>query len=306
MQTQRVIALTDEQRKTTLKNWFDILELEDIKELVSEKHPSFKKTDVKKYALKAITNFGDYYWVYRGTHKHTKKHYYFCIVHATKFVVLNLRACSAYYPLFKDDIETITGYDMKAIPRLFLCTTYTMAEGVRNHVASDIFPCLYRFMPLPDLYVLIGSKNPDSRFGLAFDYKLTRNPNPRHSNGLEYACIYDTDVIARMLNANEGDIITHKRLLWENGSVYSEIYNRIVKRTPSNLKHILPDGKCFGNMNLNEVETNDTIEDDKTIDKDDEPLEDNQQYEEEDSSDIDYVPEEIQEDDSDDSDDSDD
>ena len=300
MQNQRVIALNDEQRQNTLKNWFELLELEDIKELVAEKHPSFKKTDVKKYALKTITNFGDYYWVYRGTHKQTKKHYYFCIVHATKFVVLNLRACAAYYPLFKDDIEPVSGYDMKAEAQVFLCTTYTMAEGVRSHVASDIFPCLYRFIPLPDLYVLIGSKNPDSKFGLAFDYTITRNGNRRHSNGLEYASIYDTDVIARMFNANEGDIITHKRLLWENGSVYSEIYNRTVKRTPSNLNHILPDGKCFGNMNVNEVDTND-VEDERSITKDDEPLEDPQQYEEDDSSDIDYVPEEIQEeDDSDD------
>ena len=300
MQTQRVIALTDEQRQTTLNRWFDILELEDIKEVVSEKHPSFKKEDVKKYSLKIVTNFGDHYWVYRGTHKKTKK-YYFCIVHATKFVVLNLRACSAYYHMFKDDIDVVKGYDMNAVAQVFLCTTFTVAEGVRTHVPSDIFPCLYRFVPLPDLYVLIGSKNPNSVFGLAYDYSISRDGNTKHSNGLEYASIHDTDIIARMLNANENDVITHKRLLWENGTVYSEIYRRTVRRTSANLNYILPDGKCFGNMNFNDnvPESNEDLvekDNDAIVKEVDEPEEEI----DEDSSDIDYVPEEVQEDDDDD------
>lgn len=296
MQAQKVISLTEEQRNNTLKNWFKILELENVKEIVSEKHPSFSKEDIKRYNLKLITNFGDYYWVYKGIHKHTKKPYFFCIVEAKKFVVLNLRACSAYYHLFKDEIDKVSGYDFNARCQVFLCTTYTIAEGMKSHIAYDVFPCLYRFISLPEIYVLIGSKNPDSMYGLAYDYKINKDITPIHSNGLSYATIYDTDIIARMLNANEGDIISHRRLLWENGTAYSEIYNRCVKRTSSGLSNMLPDGKCFGHMvtegssvsqkeidDKKEDETQDLVEKDSDlIDKDAEdaenPKEDEDDY----------------------------
>lgn len=305
MQAQQVISLNDEQRKTTLSNWFKVLNLEDMKELVAEKHPSFTKEDVRKYNLKIITNFGDYYWVYRGIHKETKKPYFFCIVQATKFVLLNLRACSAYYKLFKDEIDKVNGYDFHARCQVFLCTTFTVAEGMRTHVASDIFPCLYRFMPLPDLYVLIGSKNPDSMYGLAYDYKINTEISTKHSNGLSYASIYDTDVISRMLNANEGDIITHKRILWESGTAYSEIYNRCVKRTSSGLHSILPDGKCFGHM-VYEAEVE---EEHALIEKDedliDAPIKEEGEDDDEDydSDDIDYEPEKDEDENSEDDDD---
>ena len=313
MQAQRVISLNDEQRNNTLKNWFKVLQLEDIKELVSEKHPSFSKEERKKESLKLITNFGDHYWVYKGTHKVTKKPYFFCIVEATKFVLLNIRACSAYYRLFKDEIDKVKGYDFSARCQVFLCTTYTVAEGMRSHVAADIFPCLYRFIPLTDVYVLIGSKNPDSMYGLTYDYKINTEISPIHSNGLSYASIYDTDVIARMLNANENDIITHKRILWENGMAYSEIYNRCVKRTSSSLNAILPDGRCFGHMNGEEASKDETVEDTALVEKDDDLIEkeeDNEMEEQDEedvsSDDIDYVPENEQNEDEDDEDEDDD
>lgn len=296
MQSQRVISLTDEQVKTTLYHWFDVLELEDVKEIVAESHPTFTKEDMKKYQLKLVTNFGDYYWVYRGVHKTTKKPYFFCIVKANKFVALNLRACSAYYKLFKDEIDKVNGYDFKAVCQVFVCTTYTMAEGVRTHVAPDIFPCLYRFIPLPDLYVLIGSKTPNSLFGLAYDYKIERNVPNKHSNGLEYATILDADVVARMLNANEGDIITHKRILWESGTAYSEIYRRCVKRTHAKLSSVLPDGKCFGHV-YNE-KTSDEADDEEAKDEDEgneEIVPEEQNYD--DSSDSDEMGEYVENDD---------
>ena len=102
-----------------------------------------------------------------------------------------------------------------------------------------------------------------------------------------------------MLNANENDVITHKRLLWENGTVYSEIYKRIVRRTSANLNYILPDGKCFGNMNYNdnvpESNEQDLVEKDndaivKEVEEPDEEID-------EDSSDVDYVPEDVHDDD---------
>lgn len=317
MQSQSVIALTDEQRKTTLTHWFELLELEDIKELVSERHPSFKKEIVRKHSLKIVTSFGDWYWVYKGTHKITKKPFFFCIVHATKFVVLNLRACSAYYRLFEKEIDTVEGYDFNARCQVFLCTTYTVGEGLRARIAPDIFPCLYRFIALPDLYVNIGSKTPNSLFGLAFDYKINHEISPTHSNGLSYAVIYDSDVIARMLNANENDVITHRRLLWENGTAYPEIYNRCVKRTASGLNSILPDGKCFGHMYKERIVANDASSID-TKNEDIVDLEDVQEEEDDDSNaqllndedydsdDADYIPEADMEDENDDDESSDD
>ena len=258
MQSQKIITLTDEQRESTLKNWFKVLNLTDVKTLMSERHPDFSKDTIRKYNLKIINNFGDYYWLIRGVNETTKKPYFFCIMDGTKFVALNLRAFSAYYHIFEKEVEPVNGYDFSAECQVFICTTFTLTLTMRQHIPADIFPCLYRFIPLTDLYVMLGSKSPDSMYGLAYDYKLERTPKgvvPKHNNGLEYAIILDTDIGARMLNASENDVVVHKRLLWENGIAYEEEYRRCVKRTSGNLNMVLPDGKCFGNMNYSKTET---------------------------------------------------
>lgn len=253
MQSQKIITLTEEQRESTLKNWFKALNLTDVKVIMSQRHPEFSKEIVRKYNLKVIANFGDYYWLIRGVNATTKKPYFFCIMDGTKFVALNLRAFSAYYHLFENEVEKIDGYDFNAECQVFVCTTFTLTLTMRQHIPADIFPCLYRFIPLTDLYMMLGSKNENSMYGLAYDYSIERTPKgviPKHDNGLEYAVILDTDIGARMLNASENDVIVHKRLLWESGIAYVEEYRRCVKRTSGNLNMVLPDGKCFGNMNF--------------------------------------------------------
>lgn len=268
MQARQTIALTHDQLERTLKNWFEVLQLEKIEKLFDENHPKFTNEDIQKYNLHKISDFGDHYWMYKGIHKESHKPYFFILVEARNFELLYFRACSWYYHVFEHEIDKVEGFDFNAECQVFLCSTFTIAEAKRTHIATNIFPCLYRFIPLTDLYILLGSKNPDSKFGLAYDYELTRI-NPKDAipfrtvngeladkrqvditSGLYYANILCSDVIARMLNANPGDIISHRRLIWESGTVYSEPYKRIVQRVANNLNAIQPDGKCFGNMQL--------------------------------------------------------
>ena len=132
---------------------------------------------------------------------------------------------------------------------------------MRTHIATDIFPTLYRFVPLADVYLALGSKTPDSKFGLAYDYILTRYDPNAEKKSKEYATIRSSDVIARIMNANPGDTITHTRLIWESGTAYSEKYHRTVQRVASSLNIVQPDGKCFGHMGTYEgIKTKSTPE----------------------------------------------
>ena len=252
MQAQQTRVLNDEQREITIKNWFELLNMESVEKLIDESHPKFTKDDIKKYNLKLVTKFANHYWVYKCIQKETHIPHFFIFVEATKFDLIFFRACSWYYHIFENELQSVHGYDFNAICQIFLCPTFTIAAGMRTHVATDIFPTLYRFVPLTDVYLALGSKAPNSNFGLAYDYSLTRyDPNAKKKSK-EYATILSSDVIARIMNANPGDVITHTRLLWESGTAYSEKYHRIVQRVASSLNVIQPDGKCFGHMDVYE------------------------------------------------------
>lgn len=248
MQAQQTWVLNEEQREVTIKNWFELLNMETVEKIIDEPHPRFSKDDIKKYNLKLVTKFANHYWVYKCIQKETHIPHFFIFVEATKFDLIFFRACSWYYHIFEDELQPVNGYDFNATCQVFLCPTFTIAAGMRTHVATDIFPTLYRFVPLADVYISLGSKAPDSKFGLAYDYSLTRHDPNAEKKPKEYATILSSDVIARIMNANPGDVITHTRLLWESGTAYSEKYHRVVQRVASSLNVVQPDGKCFGHM----------------------------------------------------------
>lgn len=272
MQAQQTWVLNDEQRETTIKNWFELLNMESVDKIIDEAHPKFTKDDIKKYNLKLVTKFANHYWVYKCIQKETKIPHFFIFVEATKFDLIFFRACSWYYHVFESELKPVNGYDFNATCQIFLCPTFTIAAGMRTHVATDIFPTLYRFIPLTDVYLTLGSKAHDSKFGLAYDYKLTRYDANAEKKPKEYATILSSDVMARIMNANPGDVITHTRLLWESGTAYSEKYHRIVQRVASSLNVVQPDGKCFGHMGAYEGIKKKPISSDDAPEQDDENI----------------------------------
>ena len=88
---------------------------------------------------------------------------------------------------------------------------------------------------------MIGSK--DGLFGMSYDYKII--PYEKTYNGREYPVIFDYDVMVKVLNALNGDLICCKRILSE-GSPYGEYYIRRVESTASDVGIINPSGICEG------------------------------------------------------------
>lgn len=244
-QAQKVIQLSEEQIKTTLNNWYKLLKLTDIVTIKDEAHPRFGEEEIKKYNLKLITKFGYRYVLIRGTDE-DGKYMYFFIVYSDRFEALHIYACSGWKYLLEGLDDTPNTFDPSYHPRVFVTTNYVVAEGVYRHVPSAIFDDIpYRFVPLPEIYPRIGSKN-----GVGFlttDLKIEKNIPKTTTMGKRYAKIQDSDVDVKILNAIGGDLISTRRKIYEDGTIYEEIYICEVIPTIVDPTTINPSGICFGN-----------------------------------------------------------
>ena len=240
-QAQEIKCLTKEQIKTSMENLCKILHLVNLKIMYSGK-PVFSKENETKYNLSHITKFADNYTLYEAEHKkdETQESYfmYFIVLEADKFDKLNISACSWFYHLFEDKINK---YGINGRPQVYISPAYVITDTMFLHIPTSIIPCLYRFVSLAEMYPMIGSKN--GLYGMTFDYKII--PYEPAYNGRSYPIIFDYDIMVKILNAINGDVICCKRILNE-GSPYCEYYLRRVTATNNDVNIINPNGICEG------------------------------------------------------------
>ena len=243
-QAQEIRCLTKEQIETVMKNWCKILNLSNLKTIFTGK-PVFSKHNEELYGLPHITKFADNYTVYEAlcngngsSNDSGAYNMYFIVLEADKFDKLNVSACCWFYHLFEDKINK---NGINGRPQVYICPAYVITDTMFLHVPVNIIPCLYRFASLAEMYPMIGSK--EGLFGMTYDYKII--PFEPAYNGRIYPTIFDYDVIVKILNAVDGDIIQCKRVLSE-GSPYGEYYFRRVMSTVSEINIINPSGLCNG------------------------------------------------------------
>lgn len=242
-QAQEIKCLTKEQIETTMKNLCKVLNLTNLKVLYNGK-PSYTKQNEELYGLAHITKFADNYTLYEAESKKADEngHYnmYFIVLEADKFDKLNISACAWFYHLFEDKINK---NGINGRPQVYISPAYVVTDTMFLHIPVNIIPCLYRFVSLAEMYPMIGSK--EGLYGMTFDYKII--PYEPAYNGRTYSVIFDYDVIVKILNAVNGDLICCKRVLNE-GSPYGEYYLRRVTPTTNDVNIINPSGLCDGGV----------------------------------------------------------
>ncbi len=250
-QLQETRCLTPEQIKTTLTNWFKILHVNSY-EVLSEGKPVFSKENEEKWKLPHITKFADRYTLYRCVTEVPKPHddykevqqpkvLFIITLETNKFDKLNISACIWYYHLFEKELD----HTLER-PQVFICPTFVVTDTMTLHVPTNVFPCLYRFISLCEMYPMIGSRT--GMFGMTWDYKNVVNKDGNKivpDNGREYSTIYSFDLIVKVLNALPHDIIQCKSVRNE-GTAYGQYDRREVIDTTNDINIISPSGICDG------------------------------------------------------------
>lgn len=107
-----------------------------------------------------------------------------------------------------------------------IITTNQMTNVLKSIIGeTNLLPCSYRIISLISLYNLLGSKTRVIG-GFTKDYELLEY-QPIY-NGGEYQKIKDSDIIAQILNANVGDLIVCKVLLFETQPYYEYAIRQVV------------------------------------------------------------------------------
>lgn len=234
-QLRETRCLTTGQIETIIKNWCTVLNVSKCT-VIDNKKPNFSHENIEKYNLPHLTKFASNYTLY-GFERKNLPTIYAIVIETDKFDKINIQACIWYYHFFQDNIYQT----QQTRPEVFICPAFVITDAMYLHVPINILPCMYRFVPLPDLYPLIGSRN--VLYSMTYDYKILDKSELGGTR--KYSIVLDSDPIIKVLNAIVGDTIQYKRVLCE-GSPYGEYYRRTVESTVTDVNVISPSGICYG------------------------------------------------------------
>lgn len=228
-----VVCLNKTQIKTVLNNLAKVLGLSNQKVLFDGK-PEFSKANEEKWNLPHMTKFADNYTLYK--YDLDKEPFYILTLETDKFDRFYIHACCWFWHLMEDDLK-----NKYTRPHLYLCPAYTVTPGMLLHVPTNTFPCNYRFVSLVEMYPMLGS--PNCLYGMTYDYEII--PYEECYSGRKYAFIKDSDVMVKILNGMEGDLIRCKRVMFEV-SPYSEYtFRTVIKDSDNARQEMSPSGICY-------------------------------------------------------------
>lgn len=236
-QIRETRCLTKSQITTILDNWCDILGVKSRKVLFDGK-PVFSAENIKLYKIPHLTKFADNYTLYECT-RDKQPNLYIITFETDKFDKVNLQACIWFWHYF----DTKVYQTQNKYPEVFICPAYVITQAMQLHVPINLIPCMYRFVPLPEIYPLVGSKN--QLYSMTYDYKIV--PESEIPDNRQYSILFDNDPVIKVLNALPGDIIQYKRILCE-GCPYAEYYRREVVSTVEDVNSIAKSGICYGKI----------------------------------------------------------
>lgn len=236
-QIRETRCLTKNQIQIILNNWCEVLGVTERKILYDGK-PVFSAENIKLYKIPHLTKFADNYTLYECKRKN-EPNLYIITFETDKFDKVNLQACIWFYHYFDDKVYTT----QSVYPEVFICPAYVITTAMQLHVPINLIPCMYRFVPLPEIYPMIGSKN--QMFSMTYDYKILK-PEEIPENR-QYSVLFDNDPVVKILNALPGDVIQYKRVLYE-GCPYAEYYRREIVSTVEDINSISKSGICYGKI----------------------------------------------------------
>lgn len=243
-QLRETKCLTTEQIDTIIHNWSKILGAHSITTLYKGK-PVFSTENINQWNLPRLTKFAENYVLYELDVKNGPN-LYLITIETDKFDKVNIQACIWFYHFFSDKVYKT----QNTRPEVFICPAFVVTDAMFHHVPVNIIPCIYRFVPLPTIYPMVGSKN--TLFSSTWDYKRLELEEIQGTR--EYSLMLDSDPLVKILNALPGDTIQYKRVLFE-GSPYTEYYRRTVQSTVTDVNIIAPSGVCYGKIQGKVVET---------------------------------------------------
>lgn len=228
-------CLSPTQITTIMDNWKEVFGASKH-EIMFNGKPVFSSENIKKWKLPHLTKFADNYTLHRYDIPN-KPSIYIIVLETDKFDKVNLQACIWFYHIFQDTV-----YKTQSVyPEIYISPAFVVTPAMYNHVPINLVPCMYRFVPLPEVYPMIGSKN--MLYSMTWDYKILNKSEITGTR--EYSILFDSDPIVKILNAVVGDTIQYKRVLCE-GSPYGEYYRRTIVNTMRDIHTIAPSGICSG------------------------------------------------------------
>lgn len=248
-QLRETKCLTSGQIDTIISNWATVLKATSCTALFKGK-PVFSLENIKQWHLPHITKFANNYVLYELKFKN-EPNLYIITIETDKFDKVNIQACIWFYHYF-DDIVYKT---QNARPEVFICPCFVVTAAMFNHVPINILPCIYRFVPLPEIYPSLGSRN--GPWAMTWEYRRLSEAEVQGTRS--YSIMLDSDPVVKIINGIPGDTIEHKRVLCE-GSPYAEYYRRTIQSTVTDINAIAPSGICYGVYQGKQTETK--IEDD--------------------------------------------
>lgn len=236
-----VTCLTKTQIKTTLDNLAKVLHLTNCQVIFNGK-PEFSKANEERWNLPHMTKFADNYTLYKYSIAEdttiTKKGepFYILTLETDKFDKFHIHACCWFWHLMEDDLKT--NYTR---PHLYLCPAYTVTPGMLLHVPTSTFPCNYRFVTLVEMYPMLGS--PNCLFGLTYDYDIV--PYEDSYSGRKHPFIKDSDIMVKILNGMEKDLIRCKRVMFEVAPYTEYSFRSVIRDSDNARQEMSPSGICY-------------------------------------------------------------
>ena len=242
-QIRETKCLSKNQIGNIMNNWATIFGASK-RTILYEGKPVFSAENIKKWNLPHLTKFAENYTLHKYEFSDNQPSIFILVIETDKFDKINIQASVWFYHFFQDEVyKTQTKR-----PEIYISPAFVVTPSMYNHVPINILPCMYRFVPLPEVYAMIGSKN--TIYSMTWDYRILTDAELEGTR--EYSQLFDSDPIVKILNAVPGDTIQYKRVLCE-GSPYGEYYRRKIINTMTDVHLIAPSGICIGAYKYNEL-----------------------------------------------------
>lgn len=233
-----------------------------FKGLPSFSEDSMKKLETLGISVGKITKFADNYVIYklskpaenesskklRDYNKNIKiknlndRVEFVIVLDADKFDKQHYLAIIALYPIIHDGLAKQLNINTKnlkggsTLNRNFelksdsdeclvtICPTNKLPQSIIKHFDANILPCTYRIVSAQAMYYLLGSRS-QIIGSYCRDYELCEYE--QLYNKREYGIVQDSDIITKILNGRQGDLIICRCLRTE-GTPYEEYEIRCV------------------------------------------------------------------------------
>ena len=241
------ICLTPEQVKTNICNIAEIMKLPKP-ELKFQGPLKISKDDATKFNIINTSTDADSYELWE-----CKDQFYFIVVYATKVAVKNFMACEWFNHLFKDFVH---GVDR---PKVYVCSAHTIDKKNYSKIPTRLLNCPYRFVIIPKVHPITGSKHGLNSFVLEYELLDTKD---RAFNNRDYSEILASDPVVKIVNALPGELIRYKYIASDTGNVFSSYKIRRVTATRTKLGYFDGSG-----LDMLDVKTVLEVEDEIAIDE---------------------------------------